>query len=77
MDNNKKLLYIINNEFYQLRDRLTRSGLDSALILMVIDGIRTKALEDVNTILLSDLADVELKREQEEKMGQEDTERGE
>lgn len=77
MDNNKKLLYIINNEFYQLRDRLTRSGLDSALILMVIDGIRTKALEDVNTVLLSDLADVELKREQETGKEQEKPERGE
>ena len=66
MDNNKKLIYIINNEFYQLRDRLNRSGLDSSLVLMVIDGLKMKALEDVNTILLSDLASVELKKEQEE-----------
>lgn len=71
MDNNKKLLYIINNEFYQLQDRLFKSGLDSSLILMVIDGIRMKALEEVNATLLSDLADMEIKKEKE------DAERGE
>ena len=59
MSDYEKLLYIINNEFYQLRDRLQKSGLDNAMILMVCDGIKAKALDDVNAVLMSKLADVE------------------
>ncbi len=64
MDNNKKILFIINNEFYQLQDRLMKNGFDSSLVLLVINGMRAKALEEVNMILLSDVAQAEV-REQE------------
>ena len=60
MSDYEKLLYIINNEFYQLRDRLLNSGLDHAMILMVCDGIKAKALDEVNAVLMSKLADIEV-----------------
>lgn len=59
MSDYEKLLYIINNEYYQLRDRLFKSGLDHAMILMVCDAIKAKALDEVNAILMSKLADAE------------------
>ena len=64
MDNNKKILFIINNEFYQLQDRLMKNGFDSSLVLLVINGMRAKALEETHMILLSDVAQAEV-REQE------------
>lgn len=64
MDSNKQILHIINNEFYQLQDRLMRIGFDSSLILLVINGMKEKALEEVNAILLSDLMQTELKKQE-------------
>lgn len=64
MDSNKQILHIINNEYYQLQDRLMRIGFDSSLILLVINGMKEKALEEVNAILLSDLMQTELKKQE-------------
>ena len=72
MDSNKQILHIINNEYYQLQDRLMRIGFDSSLILIVINGMKEKALEEVNAILLSDLMQEELKKQEKT-----ETERGE
>lgn len=72
MDSNKQILHIINNEYYQLQDRLMRIGFDSSLILLVINGMKEKALEEVNAILLSDLMQEELKKQEKT-----ETERGE
>ena len=72
MDSNKQILHIINNEYYQLQDRLMRIGFDSSLILLVINGMKEKALEEVNAILMSDLMQEELKKQEKA-----ETERGE
>lgn len=49
-----------------------RIGFDSSLILLVINGMKEKALEEVNAILLSDLMQEELKKQEKA-----ETERGE